>query len=384
MIAITFFLLIVLITIGITVVAARRTKTAADFYVADARLGGFSNGLAIAGDFMSAATLLGISGMIFLAGFDAAIYLGAPLVAFSILIFFMTDKLKQLGKYTFTDIVCARLKKKPMRILSATCALTFSIMYLMVQIVGAGALIEILFGIQYLWAVLIVTGLMVLYVAVGGMLATTWVQITKAVMLLVGVAVLALLALAEFDFDFSAMYQSAEGKFGRGMSITAPGGLGLSTLSAVSLGLSLCFGLAGSPHLLMRFLTVPNEAEARLSAAVALGVIAIVNTLIFFVIGIAAIALIKGNPDYLDATGEVAGGVNMVSVHLAKLSGVRYFLALWLQLHSPPSWRLSPDSHLLRFQLSPMISTTTLSETGKPVNSPRFVCRELPQYYWAL
>ena len=321
MIAVSLFLLIILVTVGITVVAGRRTATAADYYVAGRRIGGIQNGFAIAGDFMSAATLLGISALLFTAGFDAVIYMGAPLAAFSILIFLMTDKLKALGKYTFADIVCARLQERPMRILAAITTLVFSIMYLMVQVVGAGALIEVLFGIQYTWAVLIVTGLMVLYVAVGGMLAITWVQITKAVMLLAGVAILALLALIRFDFDFAELYASAAAKHGPGGYLTRAGGMGLGTLSSISLGISLCFGLAGSPHLLMRFFTVPDAAAARQSAVVALSAVATVNMLIFFVIGVAAVALVKDSPPYMDGSGQVVGGVNMVSVHLAHAVG---------------------------------------------------------------
>ena len=328
MTAITCFLLIILITVGITIVASRRTHTADDFYIAGGKIGGVANGLAIAGDFMSAATLLGISAIIFNAGFDAAIYLGAPLAAFSILIFLMTDKLQKLGRYTFTDIVAARLKERPTRILVAITTLAFSIMYLMVQVVGAGSLIQILFGIEYRWAVLLVTALMVLYVAVGGMIATTWVQITKAVMLIIGVAVLAMLSLAAFDFNFSTLYAAANQKFEGGEYVMAPGGLNLSTLSALSLGLSLCFGLAGSPHLLMRFFTVPDARAARQSAGVALGAVAFVNVLLFFVIGVAAIAIVKGNPAYLDANGNIMGGANMVSVHLAQAVGGDVFFGI--------------------------------------------------------
>lgn len=328
MIAIALFLLIVLITVGITIVAARRTKTAADYFVAGGRIGGFQNGLAVAGDFMSAATLLGMSALMFVSGFDVVIYMCAPMAAFALLIFLFTDKLKALGKYTFTDILCARLNERPIRILAATTALVFSIMYLMVQVVGAGALIEVLFGIRYLWAVLIVTGLMVLYVAVGGMIATTWVQITKAVMLILGVAVLAILALIHFDFDFAALYATADAKHGPGGYLTRPGGMNLGLLSSVSLGLSLMCGLAGSPHLLMRFFTVPNAAEARKSAGVALCAIALVNVLLFFVIGIASVAAIKGNPNYLDASGQIIGGINMVSVHLAHAVGGEIYLGI--------------------------------------------------------
>lgn len=322
------FLVIIIGTVGLTIVASKRTSSAADFFVAGGKIGGLSNGFAIAGDFMSAATLLGITAIIFGAGYDAVIYLGAPLGAFSIVIYLMSDKLKALGKYSFTDIICTRLKQKPIRILAATTTLSFSLMYLMVQIVGAGALIEVLFGISYIWSVIIVTALMVIYVAVGGMLATTWVQITKAILLLVGVTVLALLTLASFDFSFSSMYEAAQSNHGTDGLLTKAGGLGLTTVSAVSLGVGLCLGLAGSPHLLMRFFTVKDKASARVSAGVALGAISYVNILIFFVIGVGSVALVKGNPVYLDSAGGIIGGSNMVSVHLADAVGGEIFLGI--------------------------------------------------------
>ena len=315
------FFVIIVGTVALTFVAQRRTSSAADFFVADGKIGGVSNGFAIAGDFMSAATLLGITAIIFGAGYDAVIYLGAPLGAFSIIIYLMTDKLKALGKYSFTDIICSRLKEKPIRILAATTTLSFSLMYLMAQIVGAGALIEVLFGISYSWAVVIVTALMVIYVAVGGMFATTWVQIIKAILLLAGVSVLALLTLATFNFSFSEMYNAAHANHGTDGLLTRSGGLGLSTLSAVSLGV-------GIPHLLMRFFTVKDKAAARVSAGVALGAISYVNLLIFFVIGVGAVALVKGNSVYLDAGGSVIGGDNMVSVHLADAVGGEIFLSI--------------------------------------------------------
>ena len=251
-----FFSAVILLTVCFTLLASKRMANAADFFVAGGRIGGVSNGFAVAGDFISAATLLGITGIIFGAGYDAVIYLGAPLGAFSIIIYLMADKLKSLGIYSFTDVICSRLKERPIRILAAISTLIFSVMYLMVQVVGAGALIEVLFGISYQGGVVIVTTLMVLYVAVGGMLATTWVQIIKAVFLLIGVSILAFLTLATFDFDISEMYMAANTKHGSEGLLTKGGGLGLTTLSAISLGLGLCLGLAGSPHLLMRFFTV--------------------------------------------------------------------------------------------------------------------------------
>ena len=325
---IVLFFVIIVGTIGLTFVASQRTSSADDFFVAGGKIGGVSNGFAIAGDFMSAATLLGITAIIFGAGYDAVIYLGAPLGAFSIIIYLMTDKLKSLGKYSFTDIICSRLKEKPIRILAAVTTLSFSLMYLMVQVVGAGALIEVLFGISYSWAVVIVTTLMVMYVAVGVMLATTWVQIIKAILLLIGVTALAVLTLASFNFSFSEMYAEAQLRHDTDGFLTVGGGLGLSTLSSISLGVGLCLGLAGSPHLLMRFFTVKDKAAARVSAGVALGAVSYVNLLIFFVIGVGAVALVKGNSAYLDDSGDVIGGSNMVSIHLADAVGGEIFMGV--------------------------------------------------------
>tara|TARA_E500000331_G_scaffold127518_1_gene125040 strand:- start:849 stop:2366 length:1518 start_codon:yes stop_codon:yes gene_type:complete len=327
-VGIVLFFVIIVGTIGLTFVASQRTSSADDFFVAGGKIGGVSNGFAIAGDFMSAATLLGITAIIFGAGYDAVIYLGAPLGAFSIIIYLMTDKLKSLGKYSFTDIICSRLKEKPIRILAAVTTLSFSLMYLMVQVVGAGALIEVLFGISYSWAVVIVTTLMVIYVAVGGMLATTWVQIIKAILLLIGVTVLAVLTLASFNFSFSEMYAEAQFRHDTDGFLTVGGGLGLSTLSSISLGVGLCLGLAGSPHLLMRFFTVKDKSAARVSAGVALGAVSYVNLLIFFVIGVGAVALVKGNSAYLDDSGDVIGGSNMVSIHLADAVGGEIFMGV--------------------------------------------------------
>ncbi|MDA1073889.1 MAG: cation acetate symporter [Proteobacteria bacterium] len=327
LVAISCFAFVIVITLGITYVAARRTHSADDFYIAGGNISGTQNGLAIAGDFMSAATLLGTSAMVFEAGYDAAIYISASMVAFTLFIFLMTDKLQELGHYTFTDILCTRLNERPIRIVAATTALASALMYLMVQVVGAGALIQILFGIDYWVAVVLVSTLMVLYVSVGGMLATTWVQITKAVLLLMGITVLAGLTLWQFGFDLSAMYDSAYRKHATPHWLIAPGGLDLDLLSSLSLGFGLVFGLLGSPHLLMRFFTVADAYQARKSALVAMACVSYVNLLIFFVVGIGAVALINGRPEYFE-NGIIAGGANMVAVHLAREIGGNVFFGI--------------------------------------------------------
>jgi cation/acetate symporter len=333
-IAVVCFTVIIAITLVITLVAARRSKTAEDFYVAGGKISGTQNGLAIAGDFMSAATLLGTTALIFGVGFDAAIYLSAAMVAFAIFIFFMTDKLRALGKYTFADVLATRLDPVPIRMLAAVTALVSALMYLMVQVVGAGALIQILFGIEYPYAVVLVSVLMVFYVGIGGMLATTWVQITKAVLLLIGITVLAGLTLASYDFSFSALLAAANANFssegGAGGTdiLLRPGGLGLSSVAALSLGLGLAFGLLGSPHLLMRFFTVPDAYQARKSAVVAAVCVAYVGLLIFFVVGWGAVALVKNNPAYYALGSGVLGGDNMVAIHLAKQVGGDVFFGI--------------------------------------------------------
>ena len=332
-IAIVCFLVVIAITLGITYFAARRTQSAADFYVAGGRISGTQNGLAIAGDFLSAATLLGTTAMIFTAGFDAAIYISASMVAFVFFLFLMTDKLRALGRFTFVDILVTRLEERPIRLLAASTGLISALMYLMVQVVGAGALIQILFHIEYKFAVVLVSFLMVFYGSVGGMLATTWVQITKAILLLGGITMLGVLTLAHFDFDFAQLYNAAAANNlqhvpERAQQLVLPGGLGLDTWASLSLGLGLAFGLLGSPHLLMRFFTVPDAKAARKSAAVAMTAVSFVNLIIFFVVGIATVALIKGNSTFLDQQGVVQGGANMVAVHLARLVGGEVFYGI--------------------------------------------------------
>ncbi|NKB98063.1 MAG: cation/acetate symporter ActP [Pseudomonadales bacterium] len=332
-VAVTCFVIVILITLIITFFAARQTQSAADFYVAGGRIGGTQNGLAIAGDFMSAATLLGTTAMIFTSGYDTAIYVSSAPIAFTIFLFLMTDKLRELGHFTFVDILVIKLDERPIRIVAAITALVSALMYLMVQIVGAGALIQILFNIDYTFAVILVSVLMVTYVSLGGMLATTWVQITKAILLLGGITMLAILTMAHFGFDFEALYSSARSKnelAGATLDrLVIPGGLGLDTLASLSLGFGLVFGLVGSPHLLMRFFTVPDARAARTSAAVAMTAVVYVNLIIYFIVGVAAISLLlKLEPEFLDATGQIAGGTNMVAVHVARVVGGDVFYGI--------------------------------------------------------
>lgn len=331
-IAISCFLGVIALTLMITYYAARRTTTAEDFYVAGGQISGVQNGLAIAGDFMSAATLLGTTAMLFTSGFDAAIYLASAPMAFMVFLFLMTDKLRTMGRFTFVDILAVRLEEKPIRILAATTALVSALMYLMVQVVGAGALVQILFGIDYKFAVMIVSVLMVLYVSLGGMLATTWVQITKAILLLGGITVLGLLTLLHVGFDFQGLYETAGYKNtldqGDPQRLIMPGGLGLDVWASLSLGLGLVFGLVGSPHLLMRFFTVPDAKQARISAAVAMTAVSYVNLIIFFIVGVGTVALLKGDGQFYDENGMILGGANMIAVHLARFVGGNVFYGI--------------------------------------------------------
>lgn len=324
--AITMFLLFVTATLGITYWAARRTKSTKDFYAAGGKINGLQNGLAIAGDYMSAASFLGISGLVFASGFDGLIYSIGFLVGWPIILFLLAERLRNLGKYTFADAVSYRLRPLPIRSLAACGTLTVVLLYLIAQMVGAGKLIQILFGLEYHYAVIIVGILMILYVTFGGMLATTWVQIIKAVLLLTGATFIAIAVMNKVGFSFENLFASAVDVHRNGINIMSPGGLVSDPVSAISLGLALMFGTAGLPHILMRFFTVPDAQEARKSVFFATGFIGYFYILTF-IIGFGAIVLLVNNPEFFDpATGGILGGNNMAAVHLSKAVGGEVFL----------------------------------------------------------
>lgn len=324
--AITMFLLFVTATLGITYWAARRTKSTKDFYAAGGNITGLQNGLAIAGDYMSAASFLGISGLVFASGFDGLIYSIGFLVGWPIILFLLAERLRNLGKYTFADAVSYRLQALPIRSLAACGTLTVVLLYLIAQMVGAGKLIQILFGLEYHFAVVIVGILMILYVTFGGMLATTWVQIIKAVLLLLGASFIAIAVMYQLDFSFENLFATAVDVHSNGLSIMSPGGLVSDPVSAISLGLALMFGTAGLPHILMRFFTVPDAQEARKSVFFATGFIGYFYILTF-IIGFGAIVLLTKNPEFLDIkTGGILGGNNMAAIHLSKAVGGEVFL----------------------------------------------------------
>ena len=323
--AISMFVLFVVGTLFITYWASKRTKSAKDFYAAGGNITGFQNGLAIAGDYMSAASFLGISALVFASGFDGLIYSIGFLVGWPIILFLIAERLRNLGKYTFADVASYRLKQKPIRSLSAIGSLMVVLIYLIAQMVGAGKLIQLLFGLDYNTAVMGVGLLMILYVTFGGMLATTWVQIIKAIMLLSGATFMAFMVLKMFSFSFEALFVKAVEVHENGIDIMAPGGFISNPIDAISLGLALMFGTAGLPHILMRFFTVSDAKEARKSVFYATGFIGYFYILTF-VIGFGAIVLVSTNPEFLDPIGGLLGGNNMSAIHLAKAVGGDIFL----------------------------------------------------------
>jgi cation/acetate symporter len=338
--AICMFSVFVLLTLFITKWAAARTKSAAVFYTAGGGITGFQNGLAIAGDFMSAASFLGISAAVMASGYDGLIYSIGFLVGWPVLTFLMAERLRNLGKFTFADVAAFRFKQAPVRIFAASGTLVVVSFYLIAQMVGAGQLIKLLFGLDYWMAVVIVGALMMVYVLFGGMTATTWVQIIKACMLLGGATFMAFMVLLNFGFSLEAMFaQAVEIKVGlatvagktpedaaaAGQSIMGPGNFVKDPISAISFGMALMFGTAGLPHILMRFFTVPSAKEARKSVMWATGWIGYFY-LLTFIIGFGAITFVLTNPEFLDATGALKGGSNMAAVHLANAMGGNVFL----------------------------------------------------------
>ena len=360
--AILMFGAFVIATLGITKWAAAKTKSAADFYTAGGGITGFQNGLAIAGDYMSAASFLGISAAVMASGYDGLIYSIGFLVGWPVITFLMAERLRNLGKFTFADVAGYRFKQTPIRAFAASGTLVVVAFYLIAQMVGAGSLIKLLFGLDYWIAVVLVGALMMVYVLFGGMTATTWVQIIKAIMLLAGVTFMAFMVLAQFGFSPEALFAkgvevktalagtakeaaiaaatasaaaaatpeaasaasaalekaNATDPAQIGMAIMGPGGFIKDPISAISFGMALMFGTAGLPHILMRFFTVPDAKEARKSVFWATTWIGYFYVLIF-IIGFGAITLVMTNPE-LNAQLK-AGGANMAAVLVAKAVG---------------------------------------------------------------
>jgi cation/acetate symporter len=317
-VAIAAFFAFMALTLGITGWAARRTRTTEHFYAAGRSISAGQNGLALAGDYMSAASFLGIAGLVSTTGFDGLIYSTGWLVGWPVVLFLIAEPLRNLGRYTFADVVALRFRQVPTRIAAAVGTLATVTFYLIAQMVGAGNLIKLLFGISYELAVGIVGLAMMAYVLFGGMLATTWVQIVKAALLLGGAALLALLVLARFGFDPTALFAAAAERYGA--AVLAPGKLVSNPLEAISLGMALMFGTAGLPHILMRFYTVPDARAARTSVFYATGLIGFFY-LMTFVLGFGAMVLV--GPDAIRA---IDAGGNMAAPLLAEKLGGTPFL----------------------------------------------------------
>jgi len=324
-IAIGMFLLFVASTLLITRWAARKNNSVADHYAAGGKITAFQNGWAIAGDYMSAASLLGISALVFTSGYDGLIYSIGFLASWPIILFLIAEPLRNLGRYTLADLVSHRLQQRPIRAFAATSSIVIVLLYLVSQMVGAGKLVELLFGFNYTVAVVIVGVLMVVYVFFGGMLATTWIQIIKAALLLAGAAFMAFMVLERFGFSLNALFSQAILAHPKHLAIMSPGGLVSDPVSAVSLGLALIFGTAGLPHILMRFFTVGNVKAARKSILYATGIVGVGYALII-IIGFGTIALVATDARYHTSSGAVIGGANMVAIHLAHAVGGNVFL----------------------------------------------------------
>ena len=330
--AIIMFLIFVVATLGITYWASKQNKTASDFYTAGGGISGTKNGIAIAGDYMSAVTFLGLSSMVFTVGFDGMIYTLAFLIGWPIILFLIAERLRNLGKFTFADVASYRFQQTPVRIFAASGTLVVVSLYLIAQMVGAGKLIQLLFGLDYAYAVLTVGILMMIYVLFGGMLATTWVQIIKAILLMSGATFMALMVMNHVGFSFDNLFKQAVAVHSKHEAILAPGKLVNNPIEAVSLGIGLLFGTAGLPHVLMRFFTVPDAKAARKSVLVAASCISYVFFLIV-IIGFGAIVILAEHPDYFTtivkdgvSKVELIGGANMAAIHLSHAVGGNLFL----------------------------------------------------------
>ena len=326
--ALGMFLGFVLVTLLITYWSARRSQGASAYFAAGRRITAWQNGLAVAGDYMSAASFLGIAGMIAFNGYDGFMYSVGFLVAYLMVLLVVAEPLRNAGKYTMADVLAYRLRPRPVRAMASISTLTVSIFYMIAQMVGAGTLVrQLIPGVSYEMAVVGVGALMVVYVVFGGMLATTWVQIIKAVLLMSGSVFLSVLVMAKFDFNLAKFFASLgaiSSTNAAGATITrdflTPGLLFKNPLDQISLGMALVFGTAGLPHILIRFYTVPDAKTARGSviwAMILIGLFYIMTT--FFGFGAASLL----GPDYLAAHG----GTNMAAPELARAMGGELFFA---------------------------------------------------------
>ncbi len=317
--AIFMFVIFALSTLGITWWAAQRSQSRADFYAAGGAIPAWQNGIAISGDFLSAATFLGITSAVYFGGFDGLLFAAGVMMGWPIILFLIAEPLRNLGRYTFIDVVSYRLKRRPVTILAAVSSLVVVIFYLIAQLVGAGKLIQLLFGVDYIYAVICVSLLMILYVSFGGMLATTWVQFIKAILLIFGGTLIAFLVMKHFGFSLNNLLKEATQSHKLGQSLLAPGNLFNSPGAIMSLAITSLFGFMGLPHILMRLFTVNNAKAARMSAFYSIAIMGYFYVLIM-VIGFGAVPIIMDNPDYHNGQSLIGGG-NMVVLHLSHFIG---------------------------------------------------------------
>lgn len=317
--SVPLFLVVIALTLAITVWASRRSKSPSEFYAAGGTIKGWQNGVAIAGDALSAGAFLGLTALVYAGGFDGLVYAVGYTVGFPIVVFLLAERLRALGKYTFSDVICSSENSSGLRLFSGAASLTIVFFYLIAQMVGAGQLIRLLFDLNYAYAEIVVGALMICYVLFGGMLATTWVQFVKAILLLLSGTVLSLLVLNHFGFGYERLLTAAI-TAKPNLNMLAPTALSKNPASAISLGLALIFGTAGLPHVLMRFFTVPDVRAARSSIVWAVTLISYFYGLVF-ILGFGAVAIVSTDPTFFAASGQLVGGANMAAVHLAAALG---------------------------------------------------------------
>lgn len=310
-----FFVAIVGLTLFVTYLASKRTNSASEFYTAGGGLTGWQNGIAIAGDYLSAASFLGIAGAIALNGFDGFFYSIGYLVAYLVVLYIVAEPLRNLGKYTLADMITARFNQQKIRGAAAVSTLTIVLFYMIAQLVGAGALIQLLLGIDYWIAVLLVGIMMTTYVLWGGMAATSWVQIIKAVLLMIGTIIISFLVLMKFDFNILKMFSDVKTATPAGDAFLSPGVKYTNGIDTMSMMIALVFGTAGLPHILMRFFTVKDAKTARSSVVYATWIVGIFYILTIF-LGFGAAAFV-GSSDIIAA--NAAG--NMAAPLLAQALG---------------------------------------------------------------
>ena len=317
---IVFFVVFAVLVLLIGFWGGRRATSSSEYLTARSSISAGQNGLAIAGDYMSAGAFLGLSGAIYASGLDGMFLAASYLASWPIVLFLVAEPLRRLGKYSFADVLTHKLQERPIRILAGASTIVIVSFYLVAQMVGAGELISLLFGIGYGPAVIMVGLLMIVFSTLGGMRAATWVQIIKAVLMICGSAMIVVLALTRFGFSVSDLLRTAAANHPNGNTIMDIHGFSLDAIATLSLGVGILFGTAGLPHILMRFFTVNDERAARVSVFYATCLIALFFTMLFF-IGYGSIAILRGDATYANASGALFGGNNLAPIHLARAVG---------------------------------------------------------------